>query len=220
MRNATRVFVSTFGAIMALAGIEHGIGEVLQGSVAPSGVVFQSWPDSAFFSNLGGEPAMTVIPNLLVTGMLAILFSLALLTWATLFVQRKNGGLVMILICLVMLLVGGGIFPPILGMIIGVVGTKIDAPLYWWRTHLPVGVRRFLGNLWPWSFVACVMAWPALIPGVPLLNVLFGVDNEAIILTMICFAIGSLLLTIFAGFAYDAESRVRVSSGAFNLQVT
>ncbi len=220
MRNATRVFVSTFGAIMALAGIEHGVGEILQGSVAPSGVMFQSWPDSAFFASLGGEPAMTVIPNLLVTGMLAILFSLALLAWATLFVQRKNGGLVMILICLGMLLAGGGIFPPILGMIIGVVGTKIDAPLAWWRTHLPAGVRRFLGRLWPWSFIACVVAWPALIPGVPLLNVLFGVDDAAFILTMICFALGSLLLTIFTGFAYDAESRVGLSSGTYNLQAT
>ena len=114
MRNATRVFASTFGAIMALAGIEHGIGEIFQGNVAPSGIMILSWPESEFFRNLGGEPAMTVIPNLLITGILAILVSLALLVWAILFVQRKNGGLIMILLSIAMLLVGGGIFPPIL----------------------------------------------------------------------------------------------------------
>ena len=54
MRNATKVFASTFGAIMALAGIEHGIGEVLQGNVAPSGTMFMSWPESGFVRSLGG----------------------------------------------------------------------------------------------------------------------------------------------------------------------
>ena len=93
MKNATRVFASTFGAIFALAGIEHGIGEIFQGNVAPSGIMILSWPESEFFRSLGGEPAMTIVPNLLVTGILAILFSLILLVWATLFVQRKNGGL-------------------------------------------------------------------------------------------------------------------------------
>ncbi len=42
MRSATQVTVSTFGTIMALAGIEHGIGEILQGNLAPSGIVFPS----------------------------------------------------------------------------------------------------------------------------------------------------------------------------------
>jgi hypothetical protein len=45
MRNATKIFTSTFGAIMALAGIEHGIGEVLQGNVAPNGIMILSRPN-------------------------------------------------------------------------------------------------------------------------------------------------------------------------------
>jgi len=36
-RSATRITVSTFGAVMGLEGIEHGIGEVLQGNAAPEG---------------------------------------------------------------------------------------------------------------------------------------------------------------------------------------
>ena len=70
-RSATRVTVSTFGVLAGLAGIEHGIGEVFQGNVAPDWVMIESWPDSEVFDILSGEPAMTLVPNLLLTGILA-----------------------------------------------------------------------------------------------------------------------------------------------------
>ena len=211
MKNATRVFASTFGAIMALAGIEHGIGEIFQGNVAPSGIMILSWPESPFFRRLGGEPAMTIIPNLLVTGILAFLFSLALLVWATLFVQRENGGLIMILLSFAMLLVGGGIFPPILGIIIGAVATRINAPLTWWRAHLSVGFQRFLEKLWPWSYTACIITWLSMFPGLALFGYFFGVNDPALILVLLFFALGTLLLTIVTGFAYDIQWRKEIN---------
>jgi hypothetical protein len=204
MKNATRVFASTFGGIMALAGIEHGIGEVLQGNVAPSGMMILSWPELEFFRNVGGEPAMTVIPNLLVTGILASLISLILLVWATFFVQRKNGGLIMILLSIAMLLVGGGIFPPIFGIISGAVGTRINAPLSWWRAHFSVGFKHFLKKLWPWSYTACIIAWLTAILGPGLVGYFFGVNNPALILMILFSALGFLLLTIFTGFVSDS----------------
>ena len=219
MRNATKVFASTFGAIMALAGIEHGIGEVLQGNVAPSGTMFMSWPESEFFRSLGGEPAMTIVPNLLVTGILAILISLILLVWVTLFVQRKNGGLIMILLSIAMLLVGGGIFPPLLGIIIGAVGTRINAPLTWWRAHLSVSFRNFLKKLWSWSYTACIIAWLSALLGPGLLGYFFGVNNPALILMILFLALGFLLLTVFTGFAYDVHGQAGSSSGTSDLQV-
>ncbi len=151
MRNATRVTVSTFGALAGLAGIEHGVGEVLQGNVAPDGVMILSWPDSELFHILAGEPAMTIVPNLLATGILAILVSLIFLAWATMFVQREHGGPVLILLFVVMVLVGGGFGPPLLGIIVGIAATRINAPLAWWRAHLTGGSRRLLVNLWSWS---------------------------------------------------------------------
>lgn len=219
MKNATRVFTSTFGAIMALAGIEHGIGEIFQGNVAPNGIMILSWPESEFFRNLGGEPAMTVIPNLFITGILAILVSLALLIWSVLFVHRQNGGLIMILLSIAMLLVGGGIFPPILGIIIGAVGTRINAPLIWWRAHLSVGFRNFLKKLWSWSYSACIIAWLSALLGPGLLGYFFGVNNPALILMILFLALGFLLLTVFTGFAYDVHGKAGSSSGTSDLQV-
>lgn len=202
MKNATRVFVSTFGSIWALAGIEHGIGEVLQGNVAPSGVMFSSWPDAAFFHSLNGEPAMTVIPNLFITGILTILFSLALLIWALLFVQRKNGGLVMIFLSFMMLLVGGGIFPPILGILVGIVATRIHAPA---RVKGFDGFRRFLAKLWPWSYITCLIAWLAMFPGLAFLGYFWGVNDSTVILALLLVALGVSILAVFSGFAYDAQ---------------
>lgn len=214
MRNATKVAVSTIGALLGVAGIEHGIGEILQGNIAPDGVMILSWPGSAFFRIVGGEPAMTIVPNLLVTGILAILFSLIFLVWATMFVQRKNGGLVLILLSIVMLLVGGGIFPPIIGMMIGVLGTRINAPLTWWRAHLSVGLQHFLGKVWLWSFVACLIAWLLLFPGINILGYFFGLNNPTLIPILISSAFGFLLMTVFTGFAHDSYSARRTLSSS------
>jgi hypothetical protein len=80
---ATRVAVAAVGLLAALAGIEHGIGEILQGWVAPSSVVFESWPDTAGFEILSGEPATSLIPNLALSGLLTVVVAIAVGVWAT-----------------------------------------------------------------------------------------------------------------------------------------
>ncbi len=205
MRNATGVMTASMGGLMGMAGIEHGIGEILQGSTAPAGLMIQSWPGSAFFHSMGGEPALTVIPNLLVTGILAVFFSLAYGVWVIFMVQRKNGGLVLILLALGMLLVGGGIFPPIIGAGIGILRTRIQAPDRRCMTRIPAGLRRFLGQVWPGSFVVCIMAWLALFPGINILAYFLRVDDPQITVSVILLALAALLLAIFSGFAYDAN---------------
>jgi hypothetical protein len=40
--SAMRIVVPTFGVLVALVGTEHGVGEILQGSVRPEGVVIES----------------------------------------------------------------------------------------------------------------------------------------------------------------------------------
>lgn len=168
MRNATRVTVSAFGALAGLAGIEHGVGEILQGNVAPNGLMILSWPESEAFDILAGEPAMTIVPNVLATGILATLASLLFLLWSTMFVERRHGGLVLMVVSVIMLLVGAGFGPPLLGMLVGVVATRINTPLTWWRNHLAPGWRRLLIRLWPWAQVASVIVWLSLLPGVVL----------------------------------------------------
>ncbi|HJQ28858.1 MAG TPA: hypothetical protein VJ827_05930, partial [Rubrobacter sp.] len=102
-----------------------------------------------------------------------------------------------------------GFGPPILGTIVGVAATRIGAPLTWWRTHLSGASLRFLAALWPWALVAGLIAWLSLLPGTILLDYFFGVSDLDVIVPILAFivlsAFGFLLLTIFAGFAYDAQ---------------
>jgi hypothetical protein len=65
---ATTATVAAFGAVAGLAGVEHGIGEILQGPVRPDRPVIESWPDSEAFAVLNGGPALTVIPSLAISG--------------------------------------------------------------------------------------------------------------------------------------------------------
>jgi hypothetical protein len=216
MKNATRIVATTFGVLAGLAGLEHGIGEVLQGNRAPAGIVIESWPDSELMRTLSGEPAMTIIPNLLVTGALAIVVSLVLLVWAVAFVPHKHGGVILILLSGILLLVGGGFGPPLLGLIAGVVATRINAGFAWWRTHLSVQAQRILANVWPWSYALCLAAWLLLFPGALILGYFFPAIDPAVIYTLILLAFGSLLATIVIGFAHDGYRQAIAQTPAFS----
>ena len=121
--NKLKVAASALGIFTGLGGASHGPGEMLQGNVAPSNIVFKAWPS---LTALGGEPAMTIIPNLLVTGILTIIVGVLLAVWAAKFISRKHGGLVLILLTIVMLLVGGGIVPPLFGIAAGVIAIVLN----------------------------------------------------------------------------------------------
>lgn len=71
---------------------------------------------------------MTVILDLLVTRVLAVIVALAVVIWSVKVVERPRGGLVLIgLSVLLLLLIGGGFGLPLLGMIIGLGATRIGA---------------------------------------------------------------------------------------------
>lgn len=121
--NKLKVAASGLGVFAGLGGPVHGPGEILQGNVAPSDIVFEAWPD---FIALSGEPAMTIIPNLLVTGILALIFGVLLSVWSAKYVSKKHSGLVMILLSIVLLLFGGGLIPPLFGIVAGMVALAFN----------------------------------------------------------------------------------------------
>ena len=102
----------------------------------------------------GCEPAMTITPNFLVTGILAVVIVLAIIVWSAGFIQRRGGGLVLMLLSVALLLFGGGLFPPLIGLIGDAAGTKINTPIH--RT--PGSITRLAAKLWPWPLVI-LMTW-------------------------------------------------------------
>jgi hypothetical protein len=197
--SATRIVVSTFGVLVALAGIEHGVGEILQGSVRPEAVIIESWADSEAFEILSGEPAMTIIPNLLITGILAIIVALAVGTWSVGFAARRHGGLVLILLSVLLLLVGGGFGPALIGIIIGVGATRIGIVGHRW----PGGVSRGLRRAWGWLLAAGVLGYLSLVPGTIVLDQLLGVDNPGLVFGLTAFSFAGLILALAAARAQD-----------------
>ncbi len=203
MINAARVSASTFGVIVGIAGFEHGLGECLQGSVPPPATSILSWPNSPVFQILGGEPAMTVLPNLLVTGALAMLVSVAIVVWSLGYIHRRFGGLVLIGLSILLLLVGGGYAPPVLGVMTGVAAFWINSRFPWLQNILPIGAQAVISGLWPWIYAICLASWLMLLPGLLILGYFFGVNDPNLVVSLSFFALGSLVLTFLTSYGYN-----------------
>jgi hypothetical protein len=203
MKNATRLLASALGIYAALLGMEHGYFELLQGNVRPEGLIIEAFgpPCEAKLVWHACQPAMTIIPSFLITGILAMIAALIVLIWAAAFVHRRRGGLVLILLSILMLPVGGGFIPPMIGIIAGIIGTQIDTPLTWWHARFPDGAGRFLAALWPWALIVYFL-WV-----LPQWAVGYFY-NEFMIrysLTISLVTNGLLLLSILTGFAHDVQ---------------
>jgi hypothetical protein len=203
--SAARIAASIFGVLAGLGGITHGIGEVLQGPVAPNGIWIYSWTQGPIATNMGGEPGITIVPNLLVTGILTIIISLFVIIWAAIHVPRKIGGRILILLSVLMLLAGGGVGPPIMGILAGVAGLGINAPPGLWRKRVPVSVRRFLAALWPWVLSMGVINGVFLVISSVILVYFFDLNDPDLFTNSFFLSIFFQLVMIFTGRAYDVQ---------------
>ncbi len=201
--SAALIVASVFGILAGLGGLIHGIGEVLQGNVAPTGIFIYSWTQGPIATNMGGDPGLTIIPNLLGTGILTIIISLIIIIWAAVFIKRKNGGLTLILLSFILLIVGGGIAPPIISILAGVSGLGINSPLTWWREHLSLNLQRFFAKLWLWLFGFAVIDGVFLVIGSLILVFFFNLNDPDLFTYSFFLSVILLLLVIFTGLSYD-----------------
>lgn len=207
--SAASIITSIFGALAGLGSLTHGIGEVLQGNVASEGIWIYSWTQGPIATNMGGEPGISIIPNLLFSGILTIIVSLIVIIWSVAFVRRKNAGRILLFLSVILLFTGGGIAPPVIGILAGVSGTRIGRPSPWFHQHLSVNFRRFLVTLWPWIFGITVINGVFLVIGSVILVYFFNLNNPDLFVNGFFFAIISLLLTIFTGMAHDDDDLQR-----------
>jgi hypothetical protein len=196
---ATRTAVAVFGVLIGLAGMEHGLGAALQGPVRPDGMVIQSWPDVAAVEPLAGEPAMTVVPNLLVTGILAMGVGLAIAVWSIWFAGRRHGGPVLIGLSALLLLVGGGFGPPLMGVVVGLAATRTDGV----ARRAPTRLAQGLGRGWAGLVGIAVVGYLALMPGTVLLSALLDVDSAAFVSALMAIAFAAFALALIAARAHD-----------------
>ena len=197
MKTATRVTASALGIYAGLLGIEHGYFEILQGNNRPAGLMINAIgppcvPEEIWHTCF---PALTIIPNFLATGFVAILVGLGMLVWGSRFVHRKNGGLILLLLSLLLLPVGGGFIPVFIGVSAGIAGTRIDNPPKW----KPV---LFLANLWLWALGLLIFWFPgSWIMGHFFGQVMLDLGNSL----FLCFDIGLPVLIVISAFFFDIQ---------------
>jgi hypothetical protein len=197
MKSALRITSSTLGLYAGLLAIQHGIFEILQGPLVPGGVMIQAigapcQPESVWHACY---PALTIIPNLLISGIAAVIVGLGVLIWAAIFIQRQHAGLILAVLSLCMLLVGGGFVPLFIGMVASVSASRLHESIKPPRAGL-----RWLARLWPWTLLL-MAAW---FPGSWLLGYFFSQTMLALSgFLFLFFSVGLPVLTAFSGYAAD-----------------
>jgi hypothetical protein len=191
-----------FGIVAGTAGLEHGFFETLQGNTKPASVMFASWgppcvPEEIWYAC---EPAMSLLPNFLISGILTILLGLVIIFWAAGFLQRKNGGLVLLVLSILLLLVGGGFFPPVIGMVGGAAGMKINRPILREQLNSPA---RAAAKFWPWPLVI-FLVW---ILGQFPVGYFFNDFLKSIMGFGLLLILTMLPLSVYAAYTHDAAGQ-------------
>ena len=210
---ATRAVASTFGVLLGLSSIEHGLLETLQGNRPTSGYLVKALGPGHGWTlwRHGSEPAFTLVHNFLLTGMLATACGLLLIAWSLRSLRRGRGATTFLLLSVASFLVGGGLAQLLLFTLNWAVATRMRASLGFWRWWMPPFLRRVLGGLWRWTLVAgAVLFLVALeiagwgyFPGLPPdTEILGGVLWRLAVAIVLAY-----LLSALCAFAHDIERR-------------
>jgi hypothetical protein len=128
-----------------------------------------------------------------------MLLSLALMVWAGWFVQRRHGGWVQMVFSILLLLFGGGFFPPIIAFIGGLAGTQINHPM----SGQPTWLTRLAARLWPWLLVVFV-GWTL---GQFPFGYFFNDVLKSIMYISMLVILTSLPLAVYTAYAQDATHK-------------
>ena len=156
---ATKIYSSTLGILVGLAGIEHGFLEILQGNVRPDGLMIDAIGPEQRLWEYATETALTIVPNFLLTGILSVVLGVLVIIWAYAYIDKKYGAVVFLFLLIALFLVGGGFAPIFLTLLAFIAALRINKPLHFWSSRVPSRVRSFFARLWPWTLIISVISF-------------------------------------------------------------
>ena len=211
--NTTRVIATTVGVFFGFfSGVNHGLFELLQGNTPTNSLFINAIGETQRFWLEGTEPAFTLIPNFMITGIASIIVGLIIAIWSIWFLPSKHGRTVFLGLFILSFLVGGGIGQVAFFIPAWAFATRMDKPLTWWKNVLPRRTWPILSKLW---FSTLMLATIAIFIGVEM--AIFGyfpglADPEAIQNTAMFFVLSSAILYVFsfiAGFGHELRRMER-----------
>jgi peptidoglycan/LPS O-acetylase OafA/YrhL len=174
--NGTRAVAAALGVCVGVSGLDHGSFEVLQGNTPTPGLIVQAIGPAQRMWVYGTEEAFTLIPNFLLTGLLAMVVGSFTILWSLRSIDRPNGSRVLLLLGGLLLLVGGGIGMLVFLLAGWLVARRIHRPLTWLPSRLPATVGRALSRSWP-AFVVAGLALYAFALEVAIAGLIPGVSD-------------------------------------------
>jgi len=145
---AMRVVVAVFGTIVAIAGMSHGYWELQQGNVATEGIYINSVGPEQLKWPIGQEPAFTLLPTFMATGIAAIFLGIVVTVWSIFFVHWRHGPLVLVSLFIAQSLVGGGLGYIPFYLLVCAYSTRIGSPMMGFKRILSPRLRLFLASIW------------------------------------------------------------------------
>ena len=198
---ATTTSVTVVGLLVAMAAAEHGVGEIVQRPRLDEGPFIESWPHAAVFEQLAGEPAMTLLPDPVVTGVATVLLSV-LFAWVSVRNgTRRRAGAHLMVLSAGLLLCGGGLAPPLMGALLAATwytGRRAHGPG-------PGRLRRHLAQRWRAALVVATASYLGLFPGTVLLHWWYGVDSAALVTILGLAAFAGLFVALTGAVAADRQ---------------
>ncbi len=202
LKSSRLLTATVFGIYATLGSLPHGIGLMLQGHGTPESIVLDTWKVGAIAKNLGGEPGMAIIPDFWISGILTIILSVVMILWIILFINKKYGGPVYIVLTIAVLLTGGGFASPIIGLLAGIAAVSSHMPNTW--QHKPDSAAgRLLAGLWLWVFgLSVIVGGFVFIIGI-ILSALDLLNTPQIFVYGFFYLIIAVIYLNITGYAYD-----------------
>ena len=197
-----RLVVASFGILCGLTGIIAGIFEVLQGNNPTGGFVISTIGPEYTMYNDFTYYAVTIVPNFILSGVLAITISSLVMFWSIRYIHRRHGALILLMLSVAQMLVGGG-WVIDLGFMASILATMIGKPLDWWSRNLPDRIITMLVRLFPLS----IIVYGLISLGMLVISII-GVNSEALLNLLEPLAAAvffPMIIMILGGIAIDVK---------------
>jgi len=197
--NSTKVYTSILGIFVGISGIIHGLYEIFQGNKVTEGF---------YMPSIG---AVTLIPNYLFTGIVAIIVSIFIIIWIIGFIQMKSGSGIFLISSIILFFFGGGVAHILVFLIAWLVSTQIRSPLLLWENIIPKHLRGTFSKLWlPVLIVGLlfilsgVFIWLFVLPPGEIREI---TSTHYLLWSLLLVGVFLLIIDIILGFSRDIEKR-------------